>query len=72
MQVGSEGIPYLGLPETGSCRYQCILMFSHVLNNQGVINLRLFLDPESFPSKWKLSFEVFIAAASFLKNVFLP
>lgn len=47
-------------------------MFSHVLkqNNQGVINLGLFLDPESLPSKQKLSFEVFIAADS-LQNVIL-
>jgi hypothetical protein len=37
VQTGPEGIPYLGLPETGSCRYQYILMFSHVLNNQGLL-----------------------------------
>lgn len=69
VQAGFEGIPYLGLPETGSWRYQCILMFSHVLkqNNQGVINLGLFLDPESLPTEQKLSFEVFIAADSLQK-----
>lgn len=48
-------------------------MFSHVLkkNNQGVINLGLFLDPESLPTEQKLSFEVFIAADSLQKNVLL-